>query len=317
MSLKANIINNIAIYPKLTFDIRDKLHISLIISLTVFILLSIISTSILILPAYGFKVSIHNLITKAALSFPNDKYLKQIDSGHNVADISLHQFDSSFVSSSYRYSTYNIMKIIPVSCIQKNLLNFAQNECTGATTPPPPPTAPPPSSNFCAQKGHPDWSWIHLEDKHGKIIEQFCLPPKPKPAPEPTCDDLKKQQQDNLDKINKLEQQLDKLKESAKNLQNQINDDIVNIGFELDQTADQLKKVFGGPAFGPGYEEQLKLALLDNPAYKKLKAQEESHIDQRKEIVKQFDEGVEQWKDLIKQKNELNNKLKDNGCPNK
>ncbi len=103
LSLKAKIINNIAIYPRLTSNIGDKLHISLVISLTVFILLSIVYTSILILPDYGFNVSIHNRIVKAALSFPNDKYLKQIDSGQDAADISMHQFDSPFASNSYQY----------------------------------------------------------------------------------------------------------------------------------------------------------------------------------------------------------------------
>ncbi len=205
------------------------------------------------------------------------------------------------------------MKIIPVSCIQKNLLNFAQNECPGATPPPPP--APPPSSNPCAKKSG-NWYWVHGKDENGKM-QSFCLPIKPKPASEPTCDDLKKQQQDNLDKMNKLEQKLDKLRNSAKILQDKIDDDIVNIGFVVEQTGEQLQKLYSGPAFGPGYLKQLDDALLKLPKYQELEALKKSHIDQRKEIVKQFDEGVEQWKDLKNQENDINKKLKDKGCPNK
>jgi TolA-binding protein len=158
---------------------------------------------------------------------------------------------------------------------------------------------------------------MNYKDEHGNM-KFFCAPyGKPKPAPEPTWNDLKKQQQENPDKIKRLEQQLDKLRIDAKKLQDQIDEDTVNIGFELEQTVDQLQKVSNGKAFGPGYEKQLDLTLLKNPQYLKYVALKKSHVEQRKEIVEQFDEGVKQWKDLEKQKNDLNNKLKKIGCPNK
>jgi hypothetical protein len=73
----------------------DKLHLPLVISLIVFLLMSIISTSKLILPVYGFSVPNHKQIVGDALPFLNDKILKQIDWGQDVADWG-HQFDSSY-----------------------------------------------------------------------------------------------------------------------------------------------------------------------------------------------------------------------------
>src|SRR5215469_2479738 len=78
----------------------DKLHLSLVISLTVFLLLSIVSRSMLILPVYGFGLDVHKQTTSDVLSFLKPEILDQINQGHDEADsinpLSGHQFYSQY-----------------------------------------------------------------------------------------------------------------------------------------------------------------------------------------------------------------------------
>jgi len=197
---------------------------------------------------------------------------------------------TAVASNSYRYGTSNGIKIIPVSCIQKNLLNFAQNECTGATPP------SPPSPDPCAKLG-PNW--------HMSKIVHFCVQGPPPKAPEPTCSDLKKSLKEKSDRIKAIDSKQEQLDAQAKALVKPILNLKRNI-FEIEQTIEDLKGIFSQEDLDKTYK---------GPEYFKEKADLKSMQDQLNSLLAQEKKLDKERTNLVKQYLDQSQANKSKGCP--